>query len=91
MFTIINVLLSTCNIVLNLEQTGEIDAQPRWYSVLTAGRCSGSEFTKHINLRNKQFLGNRYESTAAASESTDAPTEKYEYQAEVHYWNYISY
>lgn len=76
---------------LNMEQTGEIDTKPRWYSVLTVGRCSGSVSTKHRNLRNEQFLGNRYESTAAASESSDSPAVKYEYQAEVHYLNNISY
>ena len=29
-------------------------------------------------------MGNRPESTAAASDASDVPAEKYEYQAEVH-------
>ncbi|GMP29772.1 hypothetical protein CsSME_00004741 [Camellia sinensis var. sinensis] len=36
-----------------------------------------------LNLRNGLFQGNRYESTTAASDVSDTPTEKYEYQAEV--------
>lgn len=36
-----------------------------------------------LNLRNGLFRGNRYESTTAASDASDTPAEKYEYQAEV--------
>lgn len=62
---------------------GEVDAKPRWYSVLPAGTSSGSLSSKLINTKSEFSLGKRYESTAAASESSDPPSEKYEYQAEV--------
>ncbi|KAF9669619.1 hypothetical protein SADUNF_Sadunf14G0126200 [Salix dunnii] len=57
----------------------------RWYSVLTTGRETPNK-TKHLNLRHTLFLGTRYESTAAESDSSSSPPsvgEKYEYQAEV--------
>lgn len=62
---------------------GEVDAKPRWYSVLPAGTSSGSASSKFINSKTEFSLGKRFESTAAASESSDPPSEKYEYQAEV--------
>ncbi|KAK9283759.1 hypothetical protein L1049_012010 [Liquidambar formosana] len=65
------------------DSVGESDAKIRWYSVLTAGRCNTTRSTTQINLRNGMFLGNRYESTATASDASDSPVEKYEYQAEV--------
>lgn len=43
-----------------------------------------------LNLKNGMFLGNRYESTAAASDASDPPAEKYEYQAEVHFLDDIA-
>ncbi|XP_059661212.1 heat shock protein 90-6, mitochondrial [Cornus florida] len=55
----------------------------RWYSGLGAGRCNVTVATKPYNMRNGLFLGNRYESTAAASDTSDPPAEKFEYQAEV--------
>lgn len=73
-------------ILLNIfdhEQIGEIDAKPRLYSVLTIGSDNNVGSTKALNQRNECFLGKRYESTAAASDSLDQPAEKYEYQAEV--------
>ncbi|GMP75919.1 hypothetical protein CsSME_00032833 [Camellia sinensis var. sinensis] len=36
-----------------------------------------------LNLRNGLFQGNKYESTTAASNTSDTPAEKYEYQADV--------
>ncbi|KAM7498426.1 hypothetical protein LguiA_022840 [Lonicera macranthoides] len=65
------------------DKIGETDAKPRLYSVLTAGSGNNVGSTKALNQRNECFLGKRYESTAAASDSSDQPAEKYEYQAEV--------
>lgn len=62
---------------------GEVDPKPRWYSVLPADTSSGSVSSKLINTKTEFSLGKRFESTAAASESSDPPSEKYEYQAEV--------
>lgn len=76
---------------LNFEQAGEVDAKPRWYSVLPAGSSSGSVSSKLINTKTEFSLGKRFESTAAASESSDPPSEKYEYQAEVSFSNSIFY
>ncbi|KAI9177877.1 hypothetical protein LWI28_020208 [Acer negundo] len=61
---------------------------PRWYSVLPSGRCNTVRSLTEVNLsKNGFFLGNRYESTAAASDASAVPppppVEKYEYQAEV--------
>ncbi|XP_011048941.1 PREDICTED: heat shock protein 83 isoform X3 [Populus euphratica] len=61
------------------------EAKFRWYSVLTTGREIPNE-TKQLNLKHTFFLGTRYESTAAESDSSSSPPsvgEKYEYQAEV--------
>ncbi|XP_017258585.1 heat shock protein 90-6, mitochondrial isoform X2 [Daucus carota subsp. sativus] len=60
---------------------GEVDTKPRWYSVVPTSGISVS--SKLINIKSEFPLGIRYESTAAASESSDPPSEKYEYQAEV--------
>ncbi|XP_010270191.1 PREDICTED: heat shock protein 90-6, mitochondrial-like isoform X2 [Nelumbo nucifera] len=54
----------------------------RWYSVSTSGRHNASKSTL-FSPHNGMFLGKRYESTAAASDASDPPVEKYEYQAEV--------
>ncbi|RWR76344.1 Heat shock protein Hsp90 family [Cinnamomum micranthum f. kanehirae] len=51
----------------------------RWYSVLT----SVNKNTSYLNLRKLVPVGNRYESTAAAIDTSDSPAEKFEYQAEV--------
>ncbi|GMG98753.1 hypothetical protein Nepgr_000593 [Nepenthes gracilis] len=55
------------------------ESKHRWYSnkYYTYGSVT------HFYLRNGSLLANRYESTAAASDTPDAPAEKYEYQAEV--------
>ncbi|XP_024185377.1 heat shock protein 90-6, mitochondrial [Rosa chinensis] len=63
---------------------GETDTKVRWHSVLVGGKCNPAKSTTQINLKNGLYFGNRYESTAAASDATAAPpVEKYEYQAEV--------
>ncbi|KAM7495274.1 hypothetical protein LguiB_029883 [Lonicera macranthoides] len=75
-------LSSSSSNLLN-DLTGEIDTKLKWYSVLTAGRGNDTGSAKPLNFRIERSLGNRYESTAAASDSSDPPAEKYEYQAEV--------
>lgn len=76
-------------LIWNLEQVGEVDPKPRWYSVLPADTSSGSVSSKLINTKTEFSLGKRFESTAAASESSDPPSEKYEYQAEVGFSNSV--
>ncbi|KAL6959055.1 hypothetical protein U1Q18_048208 [Sarracenia purpurea var. burkii] len=68
---------------LNESKAGHSDTKLRWYSILTNGRCKATSSIKSLDLRNGFFLVNRYESTAAASDASDPPAEKYEYQAEV--------
>ncbi|CAI9106239.1 OLC1v1005352C1 [Oldenlandia corymbosa var. corymbosa] len=62
---------------------GEKNDRVRQYSVLTTKKCSPTRLTKSFNHINEPFLGVRYESTAAASDSSNPSSEKYEYQAEV--------
>ncbi|KAL0691567.1 hypothetical protein Bca4012_091246 [Brassica carinata] len=64
------------------------DAESRWYSSLTNGKCRRSESLAHLNMKANWFMGYRNESSAAASDSSSQappppPVEKYEYQAEV--------
>ncbi|KAM1750998.1 hypothetical protein FF1_009121 [Malus domestica] len=62
---------------------GETDRQVRWHSVLVPGKCNTTN-SAIFNLKNGLYFGNRYESTAAASDALAAPpTKTYEYQAEV--------
>uniref|UniRef100_A0A5B7BH53 Putative heat shock protein 83 isoform X1 n=1 Tax=Davidia involucrata TaxID=16924 RepID=A0A5B7BH53_DAVIN len=65
------------------ESAGESDTKIRWYSVLNTNRSITTVSTRPFNMRNGLFVGNRYESTAAASDASNPPAEKYEYQAEV--------
>ncbi|KAF4396434.1 hypothetical protein G4B88_019234 [Cannabis sativa] len=66
------------------ETVAERDSKQRWYSVLTTGNRTAINSPTQINLKNDFFLRSRYESTAAASDSSATPpAEKYEYQAEV--------
>lgn len=51
-----------------------------WFSLLTA---PGTIRPTNSKIRSGIFVGNRFESTAAAADSSDPPVEKYEYQAEV--------
>ncbi|XP_059282275.1 heat shock protein 90-6, mitochondrial [Lycium ferocissimum] len=64
-------------------QSADAGSKGRWYSALTSGTCNAPGSTKPFKSRNEPFLGCRYESTAAASDASDPPSEKYEYQAEV--------
>ncbi|CAL5440503.1 unnamed protein product [Camellia sinensis] len=50
-------------------EAGQSDTKPRWYSELITGRCSTKGSMESLNLRNRLFQGNRYESTTAASVS----------------------
>ncbi|XP_022758931.1 heat shock protein 90-6, mitochondrial-like isoform X2 [Durio zibethinus] len=62
------------------------DNNTRWYSAINGGKCNTARHSAHLNLKSGLFLGSRYESTAAASDSANLPqppAEKYEYQAEV--------
>ncbi|WRX09241.1 Heat shock protein Hsp90 family - like 1 [Theobroma cacao] len=62
------------------------DNNTRWYSAITGGKCDTARYSNQLNLKSGLFLGSRYESTAAASDSANQPpppAEKYEYQAEV--------
>ncbi|XP_057507238.1 heat shock protein 90-6, mitochondrial-like isoform X1 [Actinidia eriantha] len=68
---------------LDESQVGQCHTKSRWYSVLNTGRCNTTGSIESLNLKNGLFLGTRYESTAAASDASDPPVEKYEYQAEV--------
>ncbi|GMP53697.1 hypothetical protein CsSME_00019088 [Camellia sinensis var. sinensis] len=74
--------IASSNSLFN-ESAGQSDTKLRWYSVLTTGRCNTTGSMESLNLRNGLFRGNRYESTTAASDASDTPAEKYEYQAEV--------
>lgn len=74
-----------CLICYSYLQKGQGDTQVGWYSALTGGRGNATGPAESLNLRNGMFLGNRYESTAAASDASDPPAEKYEYQAEVQF------
>lgn len=64
-------------------ESADADSKGRWYSALTSGRCNVTESVKPFKSTNEPFLGCRYESTAAASDASDSPSEKFEYQAEV--------
>lgn len=51
--------------------------------MLTTGSSKGIGAAVPFNLKNEPVLGCRHESTAAASDASTPPAEKYEYQAEV--------
>ncbi|KAK4484303.1 hypothetical protein RD792_006880 [Penstemon davidsonii] len=59
-------------------QSGDGDSRRRWYSLLTKPSMGVTKTS-----RDNSVLGYRYESTAAASDASASPAEKYEYQAEV--------
>ncbi|XP_050205996.1 heat shock protein 90-6, mitochondrial [Mercurialis annua] len=64
------------------------DSRVRWYSPLPNGKLITNEASPstQLNIKSGLFLGRRYESTAAESDSSSPPPpvgEKYEYQAEV--------
>lgn len=66
---------------LNASAT-DAKSELRWYSSLT-DKCNSFESVARFNPSKGFFMPRRYESTAAASDSSNAPVEKYEYQAEV--------
>lgn len=58
--------------------------QKRLLSVLAAPKVSGASNIASLKLMDGTLMGRRYESSAAAVDSTDTPpVEKHEYQAEV--------
>ncbi|KAL5206320.1 hypothetical protein ABZP36_034529 [Zizania latifolia] len=58
--------------------------QKRLLSVLAAPKLIGTDNVVSLKLREGSLVGRRYESSAAAVDSSDTPpAEKYEYQAEV--------
>ncbi|KAL5581700.1 hypothetical protein UlMin_014142 [Ulmus minor] len=63
------------------DTVGERDVKGRWYSVI--GKNSVTNSSTQLSSKNGIFIGNRYESSAAASDSSSTPAERYEYQAEV--------
>ncbi|ONM33565.1 Heat shock protein 90-6 mitochondrial, partial [Zea mays] len=57
--------------------------QKRLLSVLVAPKVAGTSNVVSLKLMGGALTGRRYESSAAAVDSTDPPAEKHEYQAEV--------
>ncbi|CAD6267704.1 unnamed protein product [Miscanthus lutarioriparius] len=57
--------------------------QKRLLSVLAAPKVAGTSNVVSLKLMDGALVGRRYESSAAAVDSTDLPAEKHEYQAEV--------
>lgn len=57
--------------------------QKRLLSVLAAPKVAGTSNVVSLKLMDGALIGRRYESSAAAVDSTDLPAEKHEYQAEV--------
>ncbi|RLN00802.1 heat shock protein 90-6, mitochondrial [Panicum miliaceum] len=63
---------------------GAPQQQKRLLSVLAAPKVSGTSNVASLKLMDSALIGRRYESSAAAVDSTDMPpAEKHEYQAEV--------
>ncbi|EEE53305.1 hypothetical protein OsJ_36277 [Oryza sativa Japonica Group] len=75
-----------CNrtpLVINGEP-GVPQLQKRLLSVLAAPKLTGTDNAASLKLREGSLVGRRYESSAAAVDSSDTPpVEKHEYQAEV--------
>jgi hypothetical protein len=57
--------------------------QNRLLSVLVAPKIAGMSNVVALKLMDGALIGRRYESSAAAVDSTDQLAEKHEYQAEV--------
>ncbi|GFP84880.1 heat shock protein 83 [Phtheirospermum japonicum] len=68
---------------LDHHASGESVTAKRWSSVLTPSNGTFVGGTKPFNQQSGPFVGRRYESTAAASDESTPPAEKFEYQAEV--------
>ncbi|CAN4110169.1 unnamed protein product [Withania somnifera] len=79
----VNAILRSSTSAARYRASADGDNKGRWYSALTSGRCKGIESIKPFKSRNEPFWGCRFESTAAASDASDSPSEKFEYQAEV--------
>lgn len=63
---------------------GETDAKVRWHSALASGKFNPCNPTVQFASNNGLCFGNRFESSAAASDaSAESPAERFEYQAEV--------
>ncbi|KAF5187215.1 Chaperone protein htpg [Thalictrum thalictroides] len=77
--------LSSSNLLNDSDRQGDSNLaqfSTRLFSALSTGRNNLSGSKAQLNL-NGLPIGSRYESTVAASQSSDPPAEKYEYQAEV--------
>ncbi|KAL3624620.1 hypothetical protein CASFOL_031288 [Castilleja foliolosa] len=68
---------------LDHHASGESLTTKRWSSALTTGNGTFVGGTKPFNQQNEPFVARRFESTAAASDESTPPAEKFEYQAEV--------
>lgn len=69
-------------------QATEGDAKPayipsRLFSAFSAPKNDGPFYAPGLNPRSSFLLGTRYESSAAAADTTDPVGERFEYQAEV--------
>ncbi|PIA30896.1 hypothetical protein AQUCO_05300021v1 [Aquilegia coerulea] len=77
--------LSSSNVINDSDRQGDsnlVQFSTRLFSALTTGRHTLSDSKAQLNF-NGLVIGSRFESTVAASESSDPPAEKFEYQAEV--------
>ncbi|CAD5186544.1 unnamed protein product [Musa acuminata subsp. malaccensis] len=59
------------------------DSPYRYFSSFSAPKNNGSKFGMHLNSRHSMLACSCLESTVAATDSSEPPSEKYEYQAEV--------
>lgn len=57
--------------------------QSRWFSMFSTPKTNDPNRAMHLNIQNGILVSNRHESTAAAADTSDPPSEKFEYQAEV--------
>lgn len=73
--------VSSCNLLQKL--VGDGDAKVRQYSILSPGEYNPIKYDVASSIGNESVLGIRRHSTAAESNSSESPAEKYEYQAEV--------
>ncbi|GAB2285194.1 hypothetical protein Dimus_019645 [Dionaea muscipula] len=74
----------TCAGSHNSKMGGDSETNHRWFTVFSSNKYNPFGCAASFHPRNDYSSGTRYESTSAAvPESSDAPAEKYEYQAEV--------
>ncbi|WOL09230.1 heat shock protein 90-6, mitochondrial [Canna indica] len=69
--------------VTNTDNKHPEAAPYRFLSTFSAPKSNGTKYPLHLSSCNNMLICNRLESTAAASDSSEPPSEKYEYQAEV--------